>query len=423
MTDLEMHYLLQCRALMVEKTGWGPSKHWKQPEFDKLSELIQNETGYELSSKELKLIFGRLHHYNLPDITTLNALAGFAGFENWTDFKQAHDIPKAKNQILQVHKHNLKKILITSAALLGLTILLGFIFLPGVTSRLTNTGGIIFKTRPLENGFPNKVSFLVDLKEIQSNKILIEQDRSPSKTISLEKGQKEATALYYFPGYYHASLLVDGDRSKEHDLFIRSDQWMATIDKEPIPTYFKSEELIRDKGMQLCDSDLKKLKRDSNTFYLSYHLVKPFAGLTMENFTLETSIKNILNQGSAACQTSKIMIIGTRGKFIIPFSLPECVSNLNLRLKEKNLVGNSHDLRVFGTDLKEWKNIRVDVRNRLVRIYMNGKLLKEEGYTEDAGELIGLRFSFLGAGSVKYVLLSNERGKKVYEDSFGPNVY
>ncbi len=51
-----------------------------------------------------------------------------------------------------------------------------------------------------------------------------------------------------------------------------------------------------------------------------------------------------------------------------------------------------------------------------MKIFLNDKLIREETYKEDAGEVVGLRFSFLGAGTVKNVKLLNGKQESVYKD-------
>ena len=71
------------------------------------------------------------------------------------------------------------------------------------------------------------------------------------------------------------------------------------------------------------------------------------------------------------------------------------------------LMVNSNDLSSFSADLSEWTNVKVEVKNRVMKIFLNDKLIRQETYKEDAGEVVGLRFSFLGAGAVKNVRLMN----------------
>jgi len=56
----------------------------------------------------------------------------------------------------------------------------------------------------------------------------------------------------------------------------------------------------------------------------------------------------------------------------------------------------------------------VEVKNRVIKIFLNDNLVRQETYKEDAGEVVGLRFSFLGAGAVKNIRLLNGK-EKVYQ--------
>jgi hypothetical protein len=78
--------------------------------------------------------------------------------------------------------------------------------------------------------------------------------------------------------------------------------------------------------------------------------------------------------------------------------------------------GNSNDLSSFGADLSEWANVKAEVKNRVMKIFLNDKLIRQETYKEDAGEVVGLRFSFLGAGTVKNIKLLNGKEEKVYNN-------
>jgi hypothetical protein len=144
-------------------------------------------------------------------------------------------------------------------------------------------------------------------------------------------------------------------------------------------------------------------------------LVKPFGDLQSDNFALESSLKNTFAEGPAVCKTAKIFVLCSKGAFIIPFTIPGCISDINLKANDNYLQGRSNDLSSFSADLSEWANVKVEVKNRVMKIFLNDKLIRQETYKEDAGEVVGLRFSFLGAGAVKNVRLLNAK-EIVYKD-------
>ncbi len=415
-TNHDTEYLQLCIRLIEQKLNWRSADEWRNYEFTELSEKILDATSVNLSATTLKRIFGKLKYESLPSSATLNALAAFLGYASWMDFKSKQPFNKqepgkattTRKKFLLQHK-----VWPMTAAAAVIVVILAFTFLSGKSVQpLKNEKEIIFTSKPLANGLPNSVVFNIDLKGNTPNKIVIQQSWDSTRTVTLQPGQKEATGIYYVPGYFRAKLILDGKIIKEHDLFIRSDNWMATIDHQPIPTYIKKEDLLLKDEMKVSENGLKEIKTSTKPTWLTYHLVKPFGHLQSDNFTLESSIKNTFAEGPAVCKTAKIFVLCSKGAFIIPFTIPGCISDINLMANDHYFDGNSNDLSSFSTDLSEWANIKVKVNSRVMKIFLNDKLIRQETYKEDAGEVVGLRFSFLGAGAVKNVKLSDGKGGK-----------
>ncbi len=416
----DIEYLQHCKVLIEEKLNWRPSEEWRNYEFTELSEKIFEDTNVSLSITTLKRVFGKIKYESLPSSTTLNTLANYIGFSSWMDFKSKtlYTDEVLLNPVIKQSGPINKKWLMASA-IIAICVLVVISFLSGKSSpAVKNADSIVFKSNPLAEGLPNSVVFNVDLKNNNPDNIVIQQSWDSTKTIHLKPGQTEATGIYYFPGYFRAKLLLNGKIVKEHDLYIRSDEWMATIDHKPIPTYLKDDELIFDNRMDVSETLLSSIRKTSIPTYITYHLVKPFTGLKSDNFLLETSIKNTYAEGSAVCQTAKLFVLCSNGAFIIPFTIPGCISDINLKVNDHYFEGKSNDLSAFGTKLSNWTPVKLEVRNKKMKIFLNDQLIREETYLEDAGEIVGLRFSFLGAGAVKYVKLTDEGGNSVYKEEF-----
>lgn len=410
----DTEYLQLCIRLIGHRLNWRPADEWRNYEFTELSEKILDATGVNLSSTTLKRVFGKLKYESLPSSSTLNTLAVFLGYQSWMAFKSKHSISKNEGSTAQIAKHNsLSKKKLWPVAFLSTAViaLLTFSLLsgkPGIS--LKNESEIVFKSKPLANGLPNSVVFNIDLKGNKPDKVVIQQSWDSTRTVKMAPGQKEATAIYYFPGYFRAKLILDGKIVKEHDLFIRSEKWMATIDYQPVPTYIRKEDLVVNEKMEVTENVVKEIRNNTTPTWLTYHLVRPFNGLQSGNFILESSIRNTLADGPAVCKTAKIFVLCSKGAFIIPFTIPGCIGSVNLKANDNYLEGRSHDLSSLGTDLTDWANVRVETKNKTMKIFLNNKLVREETYKEDAGEVVGLRFSFLGAGSVKNIKLYDDKG-------------
>jgi len=418
----DTEYLQLCIRLIERKLNWRPAEEWRNYEFTELSEKILDATNVNLSATTLKRVFGKLKYESLPSSATLNALVAFLGYTSWMDFKSKRQLNRPTVEKKAARKKFLLqyKVWPMTAVAVVIIVILAFTFLSGKSVQpLKNEREIVFTSKPLANGLPNSVVFNVDLKGNAPNKIVIQQSWDSTRTVTLQPGQKEATGIYYVPGYFRAKLILDGRIIKEHDLFIRSDNWMATIDHQPIPTYIKKNDLLLKDEMAVSENVLKEIKTFTGPTWLTYHLVKLFGGLQSDNFTLESSLKNTFAEGPAVCKTAKIFVLCSKGAFIIPFTIPGCISDINLMANDHYLDGNSNDLSSFSADLSEWANVKVDVKNRLMRIFLNNKLIRQETYKEDAGEVVGIRVSFLGAGAVRNIKLLNGKKEEVYNDFNG----
>lgn len=413
-------YLQLCIRLIEQKLTWRSADEWRNYEFTELSEKILDATSVNLSATTLKRIFGKLKYDSLPSSATLNALAAFLGYSSWMDFKSQQQLnkqPEIKTAtILEKKPFIKKKVWPVAAGAIGIVAILAFTFLSGKSVHpLKNEKEIVFTSKPLADGLPNSVVFNIDLKGNTPGKTIIQQSWDSTRTVTLQPGQTEATGIYYIPGYFRAKLILDGKIIKEHDLFIRSEKWMATIDHQPVPTYVKEKDLLLSEKLDVSENVLNEIKVITKPTWLTYHLVKPFGNLQSDNFSLESSIKNSFAEGPAVCKTAKIFVLCSKGAFIIPFTIPGCISDINLKANDHYLDGNSNDLSSFSADLSDWATVKVEVKNRVMKIFLNDELIRGETYKEDAGEVVGLRFSFLGAGSVKNVNLQNGNGETIYK--------
>ena len=415
----DTEYLQLCIKLIEQKLNWPPSGEWRNYEFTELSDKILDATGVNLSVTTLKRVFGKVKYESLPSSATLNTLATFLGYQSWMYFKSREKIDK--EEVVDAPSAAEKKFTLWNklwpvSAAASVVAILAFSFLSGKPKNLmVNEKEIVFTSKPLAQGLPNSVVFNVDLKGNTPSKAIIQQSWDSTRTIALQKGQKEATGIYYFPGYFRAKLILDDKIIKEHDLFIRSEKWMATIDHQPIPTYIKDNDLLLDKEMTVSQNVLDEIKTVTTPIWLTYHLVKPFDHLQSDNFTLVSSIKNIYGAGPAVCKTAKIFVLCSKGALIIPFTIPGCASDINLKANDVFLQGKSNDLSSFSTDISDWSLIRINVTGRELSVYINDHLVRKEKYKEDAGEVVGLRYSFLGAGSVKGIELMDQAGVNVLD--------
>ena len=224
-----------------------------------------------------KRVWGKVNYNSAPSISTLNTLAQFAGFQNWRDFNNQENLKKAsflKDRITP----NLGIIMSSAAAM---TIL--FLSLYSMTDKSTipppNYSNIEFESRPVTNDLPNSVVFDFDLEGVRSDSIYIQQYWDETKTIKISADQKQATGQYYFPGYFRAKLLIDGTIIKEHGLFIKTDDWLGTIDYKPIPKYIESKK-FRSNQLSFSNAIMNEIQLNEKPVYSTFHYINELKSIS-----------------------------------------------------------------------------------------------------------------------------------------------
>ncbi len=419
----EKDYLDLCKTHIEEKLGWGQSDSWENQDFLALSEKILEATGVQLSGTTLKRIWGKVKYDSIPHTNTLNTLAHFLDYENWLAFKAAHAHEPVKSDPAKANR-SYRSLALKIATIVGILALAVTIISSINREEKTplspeDIEQTLFTSNPVTFGIPNTVVFHYDVSHLKGDTFRIQQTWDQRKQFDIDKNLHEATSIYYFPGYWRAKLLVDGQVIKQHDLHIQSDGWMATVDREPRPRYVLNDELI--KGGFLSISDL--VKEEINTSSeeptaFTYHLVQSFPGLNGDDLTYEASVKNTYEKGDGVCQFTNLLLLGSKGAIIIPLAAPGCTSELGLMFNDVYKNGKTNDLSAFGADFSTWQKVRLVNKNQHASIYLNDQLIYELSYKEPIGALSGLRFRFLGHGEVKDVKLWDQNKNLKFEEHF-----
>lgn len=400
----------KCLSKIEEKLNWGNSSEWHNHEFKELSDRIHQKTGVVLSVTTLKRILGKVAYKNAPSISTLNALSKFIDYDNWRGFKVHASVKKTirKKKTYQ-SKYISVKTMIASLVLFSGLIWLIFSFKNDSTN-VVDASKIKFKSRSVTTSLPNSVVFDFDISHVQSDSMYIQQFWDVTKTIKINSKQKQATGIYYYPGYFRAKLLIDGKIIKEHDLYIKSNGWIATVDYKPIPKYIQNEDLKLPAGI------IDEIKNNDSPITSTFHYIGEFKNISGDNFVLNTTIKNNYAEKWAVCKAASIVIVGTKSAHIIPFSVLGCASDLGGMLSDINLNGKEEDLSSLTLDLSEFRDIKIEVIGKKVTVFIDDKNVFSKTYTASIGDVAGIRYKFLGAGEIKEFTVFDNKTQKSYTD-------
>ncbi|MCW5910420.1 MAG: hypothetical protein KIT62_05070 [Cyclobacteriaceae bacterium] len=399
----EKDFIEKCRQQIEEKLGWGPGTAWQNHDFEALSERIFKETKVSLSVSTLKRLWGKVRYEGTPNIATLNALAQFIGYENWraftsNGFTQPSNGATSKESRQVVRSGIMKGVL----AVMAICILIILFLLIRNQPRQLKYDNIVFSSQPVTNTVPNTVVFNYNAKDSNADSVFIQQSWDPDRRFKVDKNLTEFTSTYYLPGYYRAKLILNDSVVAEHDVFIESNGWLATIDREPIPVYAGAGNILHDDIVEVSDEFLagQKIDLEKEKLWTSFFRVAKEEVVPDSAFQMNVTLKNTFGKGALVCRQTYIVLMGTSGVIMIPLSIKGCVGEIGLQT-DMYYDGKTNDLSAFGVDFSDWVTVQCRVQDKKISIQVNEALAFEGDYQKSIGRVMGTRILFMGTGAVR----------------------
>lgn len=421
----EPYYLSDILKQIETSFDRGASGTWTTYDFEKLSDAIYDRTQVRLSVTTLKRIYGRLKYDSAPTLSTLNALAQFAGYADWQDFKNQLNRPVAgevigtpavQNAITApgVPKRRSKQLIVTLAGLLVLVAgVLVFFLSAGTRSVSYDPAQFEFSANKIiSEGVPNSVIFHYTAN-VKPDSLFIVQTWDISRKTLVPADKHEHSAIYYYPGYFRAKLIADGQVVKTHNLQITSGGWLCLLEEEPVPVYLKKEQCVQNGIVEVNEAMLAPHRRAVAMPRVRMFNQGDLGDLMNDNFTFETMVKNNFDDGSNTCHNAQVLIQCKNDIIIIPLAAKPCVGDLALYFCGWRAESRSADLSGFGCDLTQWTSLRVESVNKVVTIYVDNKKAYTFTFPNKPTGIVGVQYRFNGAAAVKQTKFTG--GGKVYE--------
>jgi hypothetical protein len=397
------YYISQCLGQIETAVDRGDSANWTTYDFEKLSDAIHERTHVRLSVTTLKRIWGKLKYESAPTLTTLNALVQFAGHADWRAFKQNHDRSSGPEAIATAtpSRRKLKRPIVGLIGVMTLAAGVYFFFLSAGQKRTPyDPGQFEFSANKImTEGVPNSVIFHYTAR-VKPDSLFIVQTWDMSRKTLVSSDKHEHSAIYYYPGFFNAKLIADGQVMKTHDLWITSDGWLCLLEDKPVPVYFKKEQCQRN-GFVEVDEAMLASYRSPATSRVRFFNQRDLGTLMNDNFTFETMVKNESDDGTNACHYTQVLIQCKDDIIIIPLAAKSCVGDLHLYFCGTHAESKSADLSGFGCDLTQWTALRVETVNKTATIYINDVKAYTLTFPNNPTGIVGVQYRFNGAAAVK----------------------
>ncbi len=434
MSIKEADYIKKCREQIEKSLNWLNTDELKQSDYQYFCDLVFEKTKTQLSLSTIKRFWDDSYNKSFQ-ITTLNALARFLDYENWHQFKEKNYDEPVNNKVLQVEikknknleiKNQWLKVLIVSI------VALVFIFVvistlnkkPNEVENAQIANTLVFTSKKsVKEGVPNTIIFNYDVGAYNADSVCIQLSWNVREREKIEKDNHYYTCTYYYPGYHHAKLIVDENIVKEHNVHITTIDWLTLVRYQPddvLPIYIKDEDVISNGTMYASPYLLKLDNVDltARSFFVSYFNIREFEGITGDNFSFETKIKNNHLEPELICQNCYIFIYCELGTIVLPISTKGCVSDINLLVSDVVIQGKTNDLSGFGCDLSDWRKILGKVVNKNLKISIDDKEIYDLTFNNSLGKIKGWHYFFKGCGAVEYLNLYDSTKTVVYQEDF-----
>ncbi len=401
-----------------EQLGWGDSENWNNSDFERLSAMIFERTGINLSISTLKRVWGKVKYDSVPTATTLNTLAQFSGYESWRSFCSQKQVSVRMQEPVVTDTADIEPFKKNPRAkwfvlVMLLPVLSSVIFLLMERGRsqpyAIDTSRIIFKSNVVSDELPNSVVFNYDIGDIKTDSVFIQQSWDPDRRERVAAGEHQHTSIYYFPGFFKAKLLIGKRIVKQHEIFIKTKGWMGIVQQQSQPQtkpiYLSPEEIKSpDGGMEVTAKTLSSKIGTSvfNDVWTVFCNAKEY-NVAPSHFTFSATLQNTSAKEAAICRQVKVNIITTEGIISLPLCAKGCISDIAVRVGDTFIDGKDHDLSAFGYDFSKPADIKVNVGKQKADIFINDKEVRSVTCTKPFGRVVNLMIIFEGTGMARNI--------------------
>ncbi|ARS40323.1 hypothetical protein CA265_11920 [Sphingobacteriaceae bacterium GW460-11-11-14-LB5] len=409
-------HLKICSELISAKLGKPVMSSWVNADYIKLSALLLEETRVNISKNTLKRMFGKVKTEDsyTPQKASLDALASFVGYSDWEDFFLDHksiaeDFESVTDQPVQISKDKkswplkLKKYLLGIAVVLSMYFVGSLFFARGMESRLkrvsltcVNPDGeevhsAVFKLKIPER-LMDTASFTINFGD---------------QTMDILSTDKKQIVHYYgIAGIYHAVLSYKGKPIDTTTVYVKTNHWIARFTQATTSKNSKIKDIKSEQNLlHIEESKIKDIGIDTiQPFYLTFQNIKR-TGISGDNFELKARVFTSRIFPGVNCSEILFTVYGDSARHDLLILKPGCTAWAYACFSETRSDGSKYDLSSLGRDLRSGGDIRLLVRHKSVKFFLNGKQLFTTDYKKTIGNVCGLNFTFGGIGELRDISL------------------
>ena len=428
----EQEWVQLCMNELCRKAGFSDCHNLVQRDLEFVCDSIESKTGVLISLSTIKrLLNGQFSRQ--PQIATLNAIALFLDYDNWQDFKLKKT--REKNKERPNEKVVDEKIALPGGSrrsfsysryllIAGLLIIIAiglFAFLKSNKTKAGNFEKATFSvSKTTSNDVPNTVVFNYDIDDVIADSFFIQQSWDKDRRVRIDKKNHTLTDIYYEPGYHVAKLIANDQVIKTMDVSIPTDRWFyyarerkpASIPQYITGTEFKNGSLTTSKE-EVVNSGID-IQKDN--LYLQVYFPTKIE-YSSDNYILKCRVR-INELRNNFCPFLMCEVFCQKNFMFFKSTTKGCTSEAKAQFGETILNGKTNDLSLLGSNVKEWQDVEIMVKDKKVTVKINNIEVLSTQYNESSGKITGLGFLSNGLAEVDFVSLKTLDGKLMYGNDF-----
>jgi len=432
---LEKDLLHICLEAIVRKVNDGQVEYWTDGIFIKLSEAIEEETSILISRNTLKRLFGKMKTPDdyKPQRETKNALAIFAGFKGWEDFKSKtlqenkeliSSIPgyqpiangKIENHADQIAKKYADEKRLVSKKSLGFGILILLAFAAFILIKRFSGHKILPKPEaeftilnPIDTvPYTLKISYKTKNVSLDSLKI----DNMPVFENTGRYNLGISVPIYTWVSIKHGKANL---ASKPYHAISKG--WLAYFQHKRKKSFVHiQDESWKIKGAaRLSRKWFLGKPLDSTDFFWNIRNFKNF-DLDGDNFSVESKLK--VEGDALGCSGILLNIFAEHGHLEACLNAKSCANHNFFYFSDLIVEGEYSDFPNLDLKANQWATIRIEVKEKNIKVLVNNQIIFKGPYTKSVGQVKGFYIKIQGFGSVDYFKAWDKEGKLIENEEF-----
>jgi DNA-binding cell septation regulator SpoVG len=418
---------------LCKKAGFANCGSLVQRDMEFLCESIESKTGVLISLSTMRRLM-KGEFSRLPQVATLNAIALFLEYKSWQDFKIN------KEQELQATAFNeTTKVVASLQSLSSNTISKKWFWLSAIILLFVSTGlfallkpgkrpagnfekAVFSINKTTRNDLPNTVIFNYNIDDVNADSFFIQQSWDKNRRVRIDKKKHTLTDIYYEPGYHIAKLIANDQVIKTLDVSIPTDRWFFYA-KEKIPRsipvyihslYKPADSLLRINKEELINSGVD-IQKENEYLYVYFPSV---IETSSDNYILKFRIR-VSGVRNNFCPYFMCEVFCQKNFMFFTSTPKGCASEIKVEFGEKYVSGKNNDLSLLGSNVTDWQNVELSVKDKKATAKINGANVFSSAYDQSGGLITGFGFISNGLCEVDGIDFKTPDGKIIYNNEHG----